>query len=163
MKPKTLSPILTAKGVRLAIAVGRFNERVTKLLLEGALEAYARLGGDPGEVLVAWVPGSFELPLIAKRLASRPDVDAVVALGAVVRGETPHFEYVAAQAASGLMQAMLQTEKAHRLRRPHHQHPRGGPGKGRGQGGQQGRRGGLHRHRDGAPPGGYFPVKRALA
>ena len=63
MKPKTLSPILTAKGVRLAIAVGRFNERVTKLLLEGALEAYARLGGDPAEVLVAWVPGSFELPL----------------------------------------------------------------------------------------------------
>ena len=111
MKPRTLSPILTARGVRLAIAVGRFNERVTKLLLEGALEAYARLGGDPGEVLVAWVPGSFELPLIAKLLASRPDVDAVVALGAVVRGETPHFEYVAAQAASGLMQAMLQTEK----------------------------------------------------
>ena len=70
MKPKTLSPILTAKGVRLAIAVGRFNERVTKLLLEGALEAYARLGGDPAEVLVAWVPGSFELPLVAKRLAS---------------------------------------------------------------------------------------------
>uniref|UniRef100_A0A7C2G4S5 6,7-dimethyl-8-ribityllumazine synthase n=1 Tax=Thermus islandicus TaxID=540988 RepID=A0A7C2G4S5_9DEIN len=111
MQGKTLSPILTAKGVRLAVAVARFNERVTKALLEGALEAYARLGGEPREVLVAWVPGSFELPLVAKRLASRPDVDAVVALGAVIRGETPHFEYVAAQAASGLMQAMLQTEK----------------------------------------------------
>lgn len=111
MRPKTLSPILTAKGVRLAIAVGRFNERITKTLLEGALEAYARLGGDPQEVLVVWVPGSFELPLVAKKLAERPEVQAVVALGAVVRGETPHFEYVAAQAASGLMGAMLQTGK----------------------------------------------------
>lgn len=110
MKARTLSPVLTARGVRLGIAVGRFNERITKLLLEGALEAYARLGGDQ-EVLVAWVPGSFELPLVAKRLAARPDVDAVVALGAVIRGETPHFEYVAGQAASGLMQAMLQTNK----------------------------------------------------
>ncbi len=111
MQGKTLSPILTAQGVRLAVAVARFNERVTKALLEGALEAYAQLGGDPREVLVAWVPGSFELPLVAKRLAQKPEVDAVVALGAVIRGETPHFEYVAAQAAGGLMQAMLQVEK----------------------------------------------------
>jgi 6,7-dimethyl-8-ribityllumazine synthase len=137
---KTLSPILTARGVRLAVAVGRFNERVTKLLLEGALEAYARLGGDPKEVLVVWVPGSFELPLVAKRLAQRPDVDAVVALGAVIRGETPHFEYVAAQAAGGLMQAMLQTEKPIVFGGPHHQHPGGSPGARRGQGGEQGGR-----------------------
>ena len=78
MKPKTLSPILTAKGVRLAIAVGRFNERVTKLLLEGALEAYARLGGDPAEVLVAWVPGSFELPLQAMLQTEKPIVFGVL-------------------------------------------------------------------------------------
>jgi len=108
---KHLQATLSAQDVRLAFAVSRFNERVTKALLEGALETYARLGGPAEEALVVWVPGSFELPLAAKRLARHPEVDGVVALGAVIRGETPHFEYVSAQAASGLMQAMLESEK----------------------------------------------------
>lgn len=106
-----LKATLSARDVRLAFVVSRFNERTTKALLEGALEAYSRLGGNTEAAWVVWVPGSFELPLMARRLAQRPEVDGVVALGAVIRGETPHFEYVSAQAASGLMQAMLQTDK----------------------------------------------------
>lgn len=108
---KRVQTLLSARDVRLAFAVSRFNERVTRALLEGALEAYARLGGNLEEAWTVWVPGSFELPLAAKKLAQRPEVDGVVALGAIIRGETPHFEYVSAQAAGGLMQAMLASEK----------------------------------------------------
>ncbi|MER3443886.1 MAG: 6,7-dimethyl-8-ribityllumazine synthase [Meiothermus sp.] len=108
---RRIQTVLSARDVRLAFAVSRFNERVTKALLEGALEAYARLGGDLEQAWTVWVPGSFELPLTAQKLAQRPEIDGVVALGAVIRGETPHFEYVSAQAASGLMQAMLANQK----------------------------------------------------
>lgn len=108
---KQIRGVLSASDVRLAFAVSRFNERVTKALLEGALEAYARLGGNLEQAWTLWVPGSFELPLAAQKLAQCPEVDGVVALGAVIRGETPHFEYVSAQAASGLMQAMLANQK----------------------------------------------------
>ncbi len=108
---KSSQTVLSAQNLRLAFVVSRFNQRVTRALLEGALEAYARLGGDAQAAWVLWVPGSFELPLAAQKLAQRPEVDGVVALGAVIRGETPHFEYVSAQAASGLMQVMLACEK----------------------------------------------------
>ncbi len=100
---------LNAKGVRLGLAVSRFNELVTKELLAGAVEAYLRLGGEEGDLIVLWVPGALELPLAAKRLAERPDVHAVVAIGAVIRGATYHFEVVAGQSAAGLMKAQLDT------------------------------------------------------
>lgn len=108
---KQIRGVLSASDVRLAFAVSRFNERVTKALLEGALEAYTRLGGNLEQAWAVWVPGSFELPLAAQKLAQHPEVDGVVALGAVIRGETPHFEYVSTQAASGLMRAMLANQK----------------------------------------------------
>ncbi len=100
---------LNAKGVRLGIAVSRFNELVTKELLAGAIEAYKRLGGDEADLVVVWVPGSLELPLAAKKLAERPDIHAVVAIGAVIRGATYHFEVVANQSAAGLAKAQLDT------------------------------------------------------
>ena len=100
---------LNAKGIRLGIAVSRFNELVTKELLAGAIEAYKRLGGDEADLVVVWVPGSLELPLAAKKLAERPDVHAVVAIGTVIRGATYHFDVVAGQSAAGLMKAQLDT------------------------------------------------------
>ncbi len=100
---------LNAKGIRLGIAVSRFNELVTKELLAGAIEAYKRLGGDEADLVVVWVPGSLELPLAAKKLAERPDIHAVVAIGAVIRGATYHFEVVANQSAAGLAKAQLDT------------------------------------------------------
>ena len=100
---------LNAKGIRLGIAVSRFNELVTKELLAGAIEAYKRLGGDEADLIVVWVPGSLELPLAAKKLAERPDIHAVVAIGAVIRGATYHFDVVASQSAAGLMKAQLDT------------------------------------------------------
>ncbi len=100
---------LNAKGVRLGIAVSRFNELVTKGLLAGAIEVYKRLGGDEADLVVVWVPGSLELPLAAKKLAERPDIHAVVAIGAVIRGATYHFEVVANQSAAGLAKAQLDT------------------------------------------------------
>ena len=100
---------LNAKGVRLGIAVSRFNELVTKELLAGAVEAYKRLGGDEADLVVVWVPGSLELPLAAKKLAERPDIHAVVAIGTVIRGATYHFDVVAGQSAAGLMKAQLDT------------------------------------------------------
>ncbi len=100
---------LNAKGVRLGIAVSRFNELITKELLSGAVDAYRRLGGDEADLVVVWVPGALELPLAAKKLAERPDIHAVVAIGAVIRGATYHFEVVAGQSAAGLMKAQLDT------------------------------------------------------
>jgi 6,7-dimethyl-8-ribityllumazine synthase len=102
---------LNAKGIKLALVVSRFNEFITKQLLEGAVDAYERLGGDPGDLTVVWVPGALEIPLVAKRYAERDDVDAVVALGCVIRGATYHFDVVAGQSASGLMKAGLDTGK----------------------------------------------------
>ena len=96
-----------ARGLKLAIVVARFNEKITCKLLEGARQALKEAGA--GSVDEFSVPGSFELPLAAKRLA--PSYDAVIALGAVIRGETAHFEYVAGEAARGLQQVALETGK----------------------------------------------------
>lgn len=96
-----------ATGMRFAIAVARFNREITEELLAGAETALRK--HDAADVIVAWVPGAFELPLVAKRLASSGAVDAVICLGAVIRGETAHFEYVAGEAASGITRAALDT------------------------------------------------------
>lgn len=98
---------LDATGMRLAIAVARFNRDVTERLLEGAERVARKHGAE--NVSVAWVPGAFELPLVAKHLAASGAVDAVVCLGAVIRGDTAHFEYVAGECASGITRAALDT------------------------------------------------------
>ncbi len=97
------------RGLRIGVAVARFNPGVTERLLEGCLEELEACGVVPTDIPVVRVPGAFELPLAALILIRRYRVDAVVCLGAVIRGETPHFEYVSAQAAAGIMQAGLLT------------------------------------------------------
>jgi 6,7-dimethyl-8-ribityllumazine synthase len=98
-----------ARGRRFAIAVSRFNEVVTRPLLDGALAAFRRHGVSEEDIEVAWTPGAFELPLVARRLADSEQFDAVVCLGAVIRGETAHFDHVAAQSASGIQRVGLDT------------------------------------------------------
>jgi 6,7-dimethyl-8-ribityllumazine synthase len=100
---------LDATGMRVAIVAGRFNGDVTKLLLDGALDTLRAHGLDAAAVPVVWVPGAFEIPLVAKRLAESGELDAVICLGAVIRGDTPHFEYVAGECASGISGAALDT------------------------------------------------------
>jgi len=96
-------------GMRIAIACARFNELVTDRLLSGALDALGRHGVDSGSVSVAWVPGAFELPLVAQHLASSGEYDAVVCLGAVIRGATSHYDQVANNAATGTLRAGMGT------------------------------------------------------
>jgi len=98
-----------ARGRRFAVVAARFNEMVVDRLVAGALDCFRAHGLTDGDLLVAWVPGAFELPLVARRLAESGRYDAVVCVGAVIRGETPHFEYVAGQAAAGIQRAALDT------------------------------------------------------
>jgi|SRR5579863_8059881 len=100
---------LEARGLKFAIVVARFNSFITDRLLAGASDALVRSGCNLDEVEIVKVPGSWELPLAVKTLAAQHRHDAIIALGAVIRGETPHFDYVAAQAASGLAQIPLET------------------------------------------------------
>jgi 6,7-dimethyl-8-ribityllumazine synthase len=95
----------TGRGRRFALVVSRFNEIVTAKLLEGALDCLRAHEVAEGDLLVAWVPGAFELPLVARRLASSGEYDAVICIGAVIRGETAHFDHVAGQAALGIRAA----------------------------------------------------------
>jgi 6,7-dimethyl-8-ribityllumazine synthase len=96
-----------AKGQRYALIASRFNRPITTLLLEGAIDALKRHGVAEEDISVIWVPGAFELPLVAKKVAELKNYDALICLGAVIRGETPHFEYVAGQAVAGILQASL--------------------------------------------------------
>ncbi len=98
-----------ASGLRIGIVVSRYNDVVSVPLLEGALEELEHLGADTGDVQVAWVPGAFEIPIAARELAARGDVHAVVCLGAVIRGDTAHFDYVAGEAARGIASVHLTT------------------------------------------------------
>jgi 6,7-dimethyl-8-ribityllumazine synthase len=107
--PKVLEGQLAAQGLRFAIVVSRFNSLVTQRLLEGALDALRRHGADENAITVVYVPGSFEIPLVAKRLAQSGAFDAVICLGCIIRGDTPHFEYVASEAAKGIAQVALET------------------------------------------------------
>jgi len=100
---------LTAEGKTFAIVASRFNDFVVKALLEGALDAVRRHGGDTGAVDVAWVPGSHEIPVAARELALTGRYDAIVCLGAVIRGATAHFDYVAGGAANGIASVALET------------------------------------------------------
>jgi 6,7-dimethyl-8-ribityllumazine synthase len=100
---------LRGEGLSIAVVVARFNESVTRALLSGAEDGLARHGVEPEGVDVAWVPGSFEIPIVARKLAESGRYQAVVCLGAVIRGETPHFDQVANQASSGIARVALDT------------------------------------------------------
>ena len=106
---RELSGSLQGEGLRIAVVVARFNQFITQKLLEGARDALGRHGVAEDDVTVAWAPGSFELPLTARTLAQTGSYDAVVCLGAVIRGETTHYDMVAGQAASGINRASLDT------------------------------------------------------
>ncbi len=100
---------LRGDGMRVAVAAGRFNDLVTDRLVAGARDALARHGVDESSTTLAWAPGAFELPLVAQRLAQSGDYDAVVCLGAVIRGSTDHYEHVATQCAAGIQRVTLDT------------------------------------------------------
>ena len=100
---------LRGEGVRIALACSRFNELITERLLAGARDSLVRHGVDEASITEAWVPGAFELPLVAQRLAGSGEFDAVIALGAVIRGATGHYEHVAGQCAAGLQRAQMDT------------------------------------------------------
>ncbi|GAW91413.1 6,7-dimethyl-8-ribityllumazine synthase [Calderihabitans maritimus] len=106
---RTYEGKLIAEGLKIALVVGRFNEFITSKLLSGAMDALKRHGAAEENIDLVWVPGAFEIPLTAKILARR-GYDAVVCLGAVIRGATPHFEYVASEVAKGIAQTSLELE-----------------------------------------------------
>lgn len=106
---KIIEGNLIGTGLRVAIVVSRFNEFITGRLLSGAEDALNRHGVDEADVTVAWVPGAFEIPLAAKKLAESGRYDAVIALGTVIRGATPHFDYVNSEVAKGVANTALQS------------------------------------------------------
>lgn len=105
----TLEGKLLAENQRIGIVAARFNEFITSKLLGGAIDAFVRHGGDNNNIDLAWVPGAFEIPLVAKKMAESGKYDAVVCLGAVIRGATPHFDMVANEATKGVANVGLQT------------------------------------------------------
>ncbi len=107
--PIAIEGHLSAAGLKFAIIVAKFNSFITERLLAGALDMLTRSGCEPANIEIVKVPGSWELPLTVKTVAEQHRHDAIIALGAVIRGDTPHFDYVAAQAAGGLAQIPMQT------------------------------------------------------
>lgn len=106
---KTIEGNYNGKGKKFAIVLGRFNSFLTERLLEGALDCLGRHDVNEGDIKIIRVPGAFEIPLLTKKVAEKKDVDAIIALGAVIRGDTPHFDYVAAEASKGLANVSLET------------------------------------------------------
>ena len=106
---RTWEGALVAKGLSFGLVVSRFNEFVTAHLLDGALDALRRHGAEEEQITVVRVPGSYEIPLVAKRLAASGRYNAVICLGTVIRGATPHFDYIAAEVAKGVATASLDT------------------------------------------------------
>lgn len=107
----TITAPLSGDGLRIAVACGRFNDAITERLLRGAVDGLVRHGVGDGDITVVWAPGSFELPLVAARLAAREDIDGVIGLGAVIRGATDHYDHVAGQCAAGLQRVQLDAGK----------------------------------------------------
>ncbi|CAK7025878.1 6,7-dimethyl-8-ribityllumazine synthase [Tissierella sp.] len=101
---------LVAQGIKVGIVVGRFNEFIVSKLLGGALDGLKRHGVEDEYIEVAWVPGAFEIPLVAKKMANSNKYDAVICLGAVIRGSTPHFDYVCAEVSKGIASVTLSSE-----------------------------------------------------
>ena len=107
---KRYEGMLLGKGLRFAVIVSRFNELLTSRLLEGARDALVRHGVDENDIDVAWTPGSLEIPLAAMKLAQSGRYSAVICLGAIIRGETPHFDYVAAEVSKGIASVALESD-----------------------------------------------------
>ncbi len=101
---------LQAKGFRFGLVVSRFNEFISGKLLAGALDALKRHGANEEDIGIIWVPGAFEIPLIAKKMGKSGRYDAIICLGAVIRGDTPHFDYIASEATKGIALVGLETE-----------------------------------------------------
>ncbi len=108
---KVLEGQLSVKGKKIALVAGRFNSLITKQLIEGAKDGLLRSGIKEEDITLAWVPGAYEIPLVAKKFAEKSDIDAVICLGAVIRGATAHFDYVAGEAAKGISKIGLETGK----------------------------------------------------
>ena len=106
---KVIEGELQAKGLKFGIIVSRFNDFITSKLLDGALDALRRHGADEKDIEIVKVPGSFEIPVVAKKLASKGIFSAVICLGTVIRGATPHFEYVSAEVSKGIASASMET------------------------------------------------------
>ena len=107
---KTLEGQLKADNLKFGIVVGRFNEFISSKLLSGSIDCLVRHGADNEDITVAWVPGAFEIPLVAKKMAATGKYDAIICLGAVIRGATPHFDYVCAEVSKGIASVSLQFE-----------------------------------------------------
>ena len=107
---KTYEGKLIAQGLKFGIIVGRFNEFIGGKLLGGAIDALKRHGVEEDEIEIAWVPGAFEIPLAAKKMVKSKKYDAVICLGAVIRGSTPHFDYVSSEVTKGVASVSLETE-----------------------------------------------------
>jgi 6,7-dimethyl-8-ribityllumazine synthase len=105
---KTFEGKLQAKGFKIGIVVSRFNEFITGKLLDGALDALKKLGAEDSDVVIYKVPGSFEIPLITKKIALSKKVDGIVCLGALIRGDTPHFDFLSAEVTKGLAQIAME-------------------------------------------------------
>jgi len=106
---KTLEGKLDAKGLKFGIVIARFNEFISGKLLSGCIDGLKRHGADEANIDVIWTPGAFEIPLVAKKAAMSKKYDAVICLGAVIRGATPHFDYVAAEVSKGVASVGLET------------------------------------------------------
>jgi 6,7-dimethyl-8-ribityllumazine synthase len=109
LKPKSIAGNLTATGLRIGIIISRFNSFITERLLEGALDALQRTGANENQIEIIRVPGSFELPVAAKKLAQSHKPDAIICIGCVIRGETSHYEHVTTEAARGIQLAQIDT------------------------------------------------------
>jgi 6,7-dimethyl-8-ribityllumazine synthase len=107
---KIIEGKIVATGMRFGIVASRFNDFISAKLIEGALDALTRAGADQKDITIVKVPGAFEIPLAAKRMARSGKVDAVICLGAVIRGATPHFEYISAEVSKGIATVALETE-----------------------------------------------------
>lgn len=106
---KTLEAHLNAEGKKFALVVSRFNDFITDKLLSGALDALIRSGAKDSDIQIVKVPGAFEIPLVAKKMATQKKVSAVICLGAVIRGATPHFDYISAEVSKGIAQVSLES------------------------------------------------------
>jgi 6,7-dimethyl-8-ribityllumazine synthase len=106
-KGRVFEGLLSGEGLRFALVVSRFNEFISSKLLSGAWDCLTRHGADGADIDVAWCPGAFEIPLVAQRLAATKRYDAIVCLGAVIRGSTPHFDYVSGEVAKGIAKVQL--------------------------------------------------------
>lgn len=106
---KSFEGMLLGKGLKFSLVVSRFNEFITKKLIEGAQDALLRHGVNEADIETAWVPGAFEIPLVAQKLAQTKRYDAVICLSAIIRGGTPHFDYIAAEVTKGIAKTTLDT------------------------------------------------------